>query len=120
VPSSAQCWADAKFGSDRSDQTTASQLAFLLFVVPIITDAIWRHWTQTRQTDHSSATREQETKAEARLFIAMAGKMPMNGGSGEMGLPNFDFSALQNVLNVSAVRLAEPSLEASRDLCGCS
>ncbi len=50
----------------------------------------------------------------------MAGKMPINGGPGEMGLPNFDFSALQNVLNVSAVRLAEPSLEASRDLCGCS
>jgi len=103
------------------DQTTASQLAFLLFVVPIITHAIWRHWTQTRQTtDHISAKQEQETKAEARLFIAMAGKMPINGGPGEMGLPNFDFSALQNVLNVSAVRLAEPSLEASRDLCGCS
>ncbi len=25
----------------------------------------------------------------------------MNGAPGEMGLPNFDFSALQNVLNVS-------------------
>ena len=31
----------------------------------------------------------------------MAGKMPMTAGQGEMGLPNFDFSALQNVLNVS-------------------
>ena len=27
--------------------------------------------------------------------------MPMSAGQGEMGLPNFDFSALQNVLNVS-------------------
>ena len=36
-----------------------------------------------------------------RIILSMAGKMPMNGAPGEMGLPNFDFSALQNVLNVS-------------------
>ena len=35
------------------------------------------------------------------IILSMAGKMPMNGAPGEMGLPNFDFSALQNVLNVS-------------------
>ena len=30
----------------------------------------------------------------------MAGKMPASGGAENPGLPNFDFSALQNVLNV--------------------
>jgi hypothetical protein len=36
--------------------------------------------------------------------ITMAGKMPAGAEEEGVGMPNFDFSALQNVLNVSAVR----------------
>lgn len=60
------------------------------------------------------------------FILSMAGKMPMNGAPGEMGLPNFDFSALQNVLNVSdcesLVRIAVESAIVSPEsiLKGCA
>ena len=61
----------------------------------------WRHLSSLLVPSKTAPVAQAESIVKYDQSIDMAGKIPMAAGQGEMGLPNFDFSALQNVLNVS-------------------
>ena len=61
----------------------------------------WRHLSGLLVSSNNALAAQGHRLQAQEQLINMAGKMPMTAGQGEMGLPNFDFSALQNVLNVS-------------------